>query len=90
MTFRLKYGAIVAKKRKNHIHETLMRKIRRPLNQSFAFKRLNAYHAHPRTLDECIDWDMNFGGGGYFRIKTLQIVSEITALAKAVEALNQK
>lgn len=33
---------------------------------------------------------MNFGGGGYFRIKTLQIRSEITALAKAVEEIKPK
>lgn len=33
---------------------------------------------------------MNFGGGGYYRIKTLQIPSEITALAKAVRELAPK
>lgn len=80
----------MAKKWKNYTHKTLMRNIRRPFNRRSAFKRLAQYHAKDRSLEERIDWAMNFGGGGYFRIKTLQIPAEITALAKAVEALKPK
>jgi len=70
--------------------KNLTRAIRRPFNRSFAFKRMHEYHASPRTLDETVDWAMNFGGGGYYRIKTLQIPTEITALAQAVKDLEPK
>ncbi len=80
----------MAKKWKNYTHKTLLRNIRRPFNRRSAFKRLAEYHAKDRSLEERIDWAMNFGGGGYFRIKTLQIPSEITALAKAAEELKPK
>lgn len=80
----------MARKWKNYTHQSLIRNLRLPFNRRAAFRRLQEYHARPRTLDERIDWAMNFGGHGYFRIKTLQIRSEITALARAVEALKPK
>lgn len=80
----------MAKKWKNYTHKSFLRNLRLPFNRRAAFKRLRQYHAQQRTLDERIDWAMNFGGQGYFRIKTLQVRSEITALAKAVEALQPK
>ena len=67
--------------------KNLTRAIRRPFNRSFAFKRMREYHASSRNLNETVDWAMNFGGGGYYRIKTLQIPTEITALAEAVKDL---
>jgi len=80
----------LAKKWKNYTHKTLLRNLRRPFNRRSAFKRLAEYHSVDRSLDERIGWAMRFGGGGYFRIKTLQIRSEITALAKALEELKPK
>lgn len=68
----------------------LSRKLRAPFNSHFAMKRLAEYHAQPRSLEETIDWAMNFGGGGYFLVKTMQIPTEILALARAVEALQPK
>lgn len=65
----------------------LSRTLRQPFNARYAFRRLDEYHAQPRTLDEVIHWAMNFGGDGYMRVKTMQIPSEITRLARAVEAL---
>ncbi len=65
----------------------LSRTLRQPFNARYAFRRLDEYHARPRTLDEVIHWAMNFGGDGYMRVKTMQIPSEITRLARAVEAL---
>ncbi len=70
--------------------KSLSRTLRIPLNRYVAFKRLKRYHARPRTLEETIDWAMHFGGGGYFTVKTLQITSEITALARAVAQLKPK
>ena len=70
--------------------KTLSRTLRIPLNRYVAFKRLQRYHARPRALEETIDWAMHFGGGGYFAVKSLQIPSEITALARAVAQLEPK
>lgn len=68
----------------------LSRALRHPFNTRHAFKRLEEYHAKPRGLEEVVDWAMNFGGGGYMRIKTLQIPSEITRLARAVQAIQPR
>lgn len=68
----------------------LSRTLRVPFNRAYAFRRLKEYHAAPRSLEETVDWAMNFGGGGYMTIKTLQIPSEITRLARAVAALKPK
>jgi cephalosporin hydroxylase len=64
--------------------KNLSRRLRQPFHARYAFRRLQEYHAAPRSLDEVVDWAMNFGGGGYMRVKTLQIPSEITRLAEAV------
>ncbi len=66
------------------------RLIRLPLNASYANKRLAEYHSKPRNLEEVLDWAMTFGGGGYMRVKTQQIRSEITRLAEAVRELKPK
>lgn len=68
----------------------LSRKVRIPFNRRFAKKRLAEYHSKQRSLEEVVDWAMNFGGGGYFLVKTLQIPSEITALARAAKELQPK
>jgi len=68
----------------------LSRTLRIPFSRFLAFRRLRQYHAHPRTLDETVDWAMRFGRYGYFTIHTLQKRSEIIALAKAVAALRPK
>ena len=74
----------------SNFFKTLSRQLRLPLNRAYAFRRLKLYHAAPRRLDETVNWAMNFGGGGFMTIKTLQIPSEVTQLAKAVTALKPK
>lgn len=66
------------------------RTLRIPVNRFFAFRRLRQYHAIPRSIEETIDWAMNFGRYGYFTISTLQMRSEILALANAVAALKPR
>jgi len=68
----------------------LSRTLRIPFNRYFAFQRLKKYHARSRSLEETIDWAMNFGRHGYLTIHTLQKRSEIIALAKTVAALKPK
>jgi len=70
--------------------KSLSRNLRTPFNRRYSMRRLSEYHAQPRSLEETVDWAMNFGGNGYYRIKTLQKRSEILALARAVEALQPK
>lgn len=68
----------------------LSRTLRIPFNRFFAFRRLKQYHTRPRSLEETIDWAMNFGRYGYFTINTLQMRSEILALANAVAELKPR
>lgn len=70
--------------------EQLIRKLRIPFNRPAASKRLHEYHSHPRTLEDTVFWAMNFGGSGYFKVKTMQIPSEIMSLAKAVAELRPR
>lgn len=70
--------------------KNLSRHLRQPFNSRYAMRRLKEYHSKPRTLAEVVDWAMNFGGGGFMTVKTLQIPQEITQLAQAVQALNPK
>ena len=71
----------------NSVLKRFSRALRHPFNTRYAFKRLAEYHSQPRSIEEVVDWAMNFGGGGYMRIKTLQIPAEITRLAQAVRAI---
>lgn len=70
--------------------KTLSRRLRQPFNSLYAMRRLKEYHSKRRTLDEVVDWAMNFGGGGFMTVKTLQIPTEITQLARAVQAIQPK
>lgn len=70
--------------------KSLSRTLRLPLNRLYAHHRLKKYHSKPRSLEEVVDWAMNFGGGGYMVVKTLQIPSEIMQLTKAVQAIKPK
>jgi predicted O-methyltransferase YrrM len=70
--------------------KNLSRRLRQPFNSLYAERRLKEYHSRPRSLDEVVDWAMNFGGGGYMTVKTLQIPGEITQLAQAVQAIKPK
>lgn len=70
--------------------KSLSRQLRQPFNNLYARRRLKEYHSKPRPLEEVVDWAMNFGGGGYMTVRTLQIPAEITQLAKAVQAIKPK
>ncbi|MBC8523147.1 class I SAM-dependent methyltransferase [PVC group bacterium] len=73
------------------ITKKISRSIRSPFDKKKSLKRLEKYHSKNRSLEETVDWALNFnGGGGLYRIKTLQKKSEIFALAKLVYELNPK
>lgn len=64
--------------------------LRIPVNRRHAFRRLREFHAAKRPLGEIVQWAMNFGTKGKFRVKTTQIPSEIAGLAAEVEKLRPK
>jgi predicted O-methyltransferase YrrM len=70
--------------------KSLSRQLRQPFNTLYAYRRLKEYRSTQRSLEEVVDWAMNFGGGGYMTVRTLQIPAEITQLAKAVQAIHPK
>jgi len=71
------------------ITKKVSRLIRAPFDKHKTFSRLEEYHSKIRSLEETVDWALNFkGGGGLYRIKTLQKKSEILSLAKMVQELN--
>ena len=73
------------------ITKKISRSIRSPFDRKKSLKSLEKYHSKNRSLEETVDWALDFnGGGGLYRIKTLQKKSEIFALAKLVYELNPK
>jgi predicted O-methyltransferase YrrM len=70
--------------------KTLWRNLRQPFNALWARRRLAEYKSRPRTLEETVEWAMHFGGGGHMTVRTLQIPSEITRLARMVAELEPK
>lgn len=73
------------------ILKKLNRAVRAPVDRNKTLRRLSQYHAEKRSLEEVVDWALDFrGGGGLYRIKTLQKRSEILSLATMVEELGPK
>ncbi len=73
------------------IFKKLHRALRSPVDRSKTLRRLREYHSKVRSLEEVVDWALDFqGGGGLYRIKTLQKRSEILSLAKMVNDLDPK
>ena len=68
----------------------LSRTLRIPYHRARAFRRLQEYHSRPRSLEETVQWAMHFGSSGFFTVRTLQIPSKITALARAAAALKPR
>ncbi len=68
----------------------ILQNLRRPIDQYLAIRKLKAFHQQPRSLDEVVDAAMNFGGHGDFRVRTVQIRSEILSLAKRVAELKPR
>lgn len=54
----------------------LSRSLRQPISARYAFKRLEKYHYKSRTLEEVVDWAMDFGGSGSTSLIWSHLVSE--------------
>jgi len=71
------------------ITKKISRTLRAPFDKKKSITRLDEYLSEERTLGETVEWALNFnGGGGLYRVKTLQKKSEIFSLAKMVQKLN--
>lgn len=64
--------------------------IRFQIRRFKALRRLRQFHAKPLTIEETIDWALNFGSRKEFSVHTIQIRDEILALARTVSALRPK
>lgn len=71
-------------------YRTLTRTLRKPFNRYFAVRRLRQFHEQPRSLEEIVQWAMEFGSSGYYRVKTSQMPSEILSLTRAVALLKPR
>ena len=67
--------------------KSISRRLRAPINRYWAMRRLREYHSQARDIDETVYWALNFGGNGFFRVKSLQIPEEIGALARTVASI---
>ncbi len=75
--------------KKTGFFKKMGRAIRADTDKKKSLARLKEFHEQVQSLDDIVDWIMNFGGGGgLYRIKTLQKRSEILALAQMVKDLN--
>ncbi len=61
-----------------------------PFNAFQSFRKLKQFHSKQRTIEEIVNMSLTFGGHGYFKVRTMQIYSEIVALARAVESLKPR
>jgi predicted O-methyltransferase YrrM len=68
----------------------LSRNLRAPMHRRQAFRLLDELHAQTPSLDALVARGMKLGSNGWYRVRSLQIPSEIIALARAVEALQPK
>jgi predicted O-methyltransferase YrrM len=69
---------------------TLSRDLRAPIHRKHAFELLAQLHREKLPLDGVVERAIKFGTNGWYRVRSLQILSEITGLAREVEALKPK
>lgn len=69
-------------------NKTTWKKLKLTYRRFMAFRKLKKYHSKARSLEEIVEYAMDFGTKGPFRIRSSQKRSEILALTRAVAALN--
>ncbi len=70
--------------------QVFSRNLRAPFHRWQAFRLLRALHAARPSLPELAKRGQKLGSNGWYRVRTLQIPSEITALAREVEKLKPR
>ncbi|MDH4228518.1 MAG: class I SAM-dependent methyltransferase [Nitrospirota bacterium] len=69
---------------------TISRNLRAPAHRRQAFHRLEHLHADRPSLDDLVRQAIKLGTHGWYRVRSLQIPSEILSLAQAVEAIKPR
>ncbi|MFC1773015.1 class I SAM-dependent methyltransferase [Pseudomonadota bacterium] len=75
---------------KSSFPNNLYQRAKRPLQRKAAFNLLKKYHGQSRSIEDRVNWAMNFGSKGPYKIRTLQVPYEINALAEAVDKLKPR
>ncbi len=70
--------------------QVLSRNMRAPFHRRQAFRLLDELHAAKRPLEQVVERAIGLGSKGWYRVRSLQILPEITALAREVAALEPK
>ncbi len=68
----------------------LSRRLFDPINLRRALRRLRDYHRGDPSLEDGVAMAMNMGTHGSYRVRTLQIYSEILSLARSVASLKPR
>ena len=76
--------------KEENLVKRLSRALRAPWSRMQAFRRLREYHSRSRSPEEAVEWALNFGSSGKFRVHTVQKRSEILSLARAVAELQPR
>lgn len=66
---------------------TISRDLRAPLHRKRAFDLLAQLHSENLPLEGVVERAIKLGTNGWYRVRSLQVLSEITALAREVAAL---
>lgn len=69
---------------------TISRDLRAPLHRKRAFDLLAQLHSENLPLEDVVERAIKLGTNGWYRVRSLQVLSEITALAREVAALKPK
>lgn len=72
------------------ILRNLSRDVRAPIHRKRAFDLLQQLHTENLPLEEVVERSIKLGSNGWYRVRSLQILSEITALAQEVAALKPR
>ncbi len=72
------------------INVSVFRKIRAPFDRWKAQQALKKFHSKKRTIAETINYAMKFPSSGCFRIDSIQIQSEFSALVEQVKSESPK
>lgn len=66
------------------------RDLRAPIHRKRASELLNQLHSENLPLEGVVERAIKLGTNGWYRVRSLQVLSEITALAPVVAALKPK
>jgi hypothetical protein len=69
---------------------TLSRDLRAPFHRKRAFDLLHQLHSEKLPLEGVVERAIKLGTNGWYRVRSLQVLSEITGLAREVAALKPK